>query len=78
MPRSITVFLICLLLAGGLAAQPGDSADKHPPGAFDHYKKGRALVDQGNYQAALAEYEAAIRLDPRYDFAYGSMGYAHF
>ncbi len=79
MRRFLALTLLSLLLvAQAVLAEAGDSAEKHPAGAFDHYSKGRALAEQGNYKGAIAEYEAAIKLDPKYDYAYGSLGYAYY
>ena len=44
--------------------------------AIKHYKQGRAKHDLGQYAAAIADYDTAIRLKPDYALAYYNLGNA--
>jgi len=45
--------------------------------AIDHLTRGQFLLDQGQLEAALAELEKAIKLDPALASAYANIGDAH-
>jgi len=66
--------LISLLM---LAAAPGCSAINTNQ-AVVHYNKGVTLSDAGNYDGAIAEYNKAIELDPKYTNAYINLGYTYY
>lgn len=77
MRRFLALALASILLVAQVAwAQ--DTPDKHPPGAHEHYSKGRNLAEQRQWKAAIAEYEKAIAIDPNYDYAFGSTGFAYY
>ena len=47
------------------------------PAAEDHYKKGSALYDKGNYKDAIIEFNAAIELDGTQAHYYNDRGWAN-
>lgn len=65
--------LLVLLLAGG--ALPAEAA---APRALDHYLRGAGLVERKQYVAAIAEFQAAVQLDPNYANAYYNLGSLHY
>ena len=42
----------------------------------DYVNRGNKLYSQGDYQAAISDYDEAIRLNPKYTEAYGNRGNA--
>ena len=46
--------------------------------AIDHYNKGRAKHNLGQYEAAIVDYNAAIRLKPDFLLAYNNRGLAKY
>ena len=72
MNRAILVFLlVSVLLVTGVLAGCGDSAKDT---AAWHVEQGIKLFEQGDYEAAMLEYDEAIRLDPEYGRAYYDRG----
>lgn len=63
--RIASVFTVVLVLGGAarIAAQPAPSADKRAE-AKRHFDQGVALYNDGNFNAALAEFRAAYQLAP--------------
>ncbi|MYH84044.1 tetratricopeptide repeat protein, partial [Candidatus Poribacteria bacterium] len=45
---------------------------KDPTSAEAYIDRGNELHDQGDYQAALSDYDEAIRLNPKYVRAYNN------
>ena len=54
------------------AKQPAQPPAAHVPDqmAKDHWKKGNALFEEGNYNDSLTEYTEAMKIDPKYPDAY--------
>ncbi len=46
--------------------------------ARTHLDHGRACLDKGKYDDAIADYEKAIALDPKYALAYTNRGVAYY
>jgi tetratricopeptide (TPR) repeat protein len=44
--------------------------------AVDYYNRGLAKQDKGDLDGAIADYNRAIELDPKYFFAYNNRGNA--
>jgi hypothetical protein len=64
--RAVAVAVLLAALAPlALADEPVD-----PAAAREHYKAGEQLYDQGKYEEAIAEYEAAYHLKPHFDTLY--------
>jgi tetratricopeptide (TPR) repeat protein len=42
-----------------------------------HYNRGLAYHEKGDYDRAIADYDASIRLNPDFPYAYGSRGRAY-
>jgi hypothetical protein len=49
------------------------AADEHPDAIFAHFKLGEALRDARDWKGAVAEYQAAIRLDPDLTLGYAGL-----
>ena len=49
-----------------------------PPSAREHDRRGRELLNQGNYRAAIEELSKAIREKPAFAAAYNARGFAHY
>ena len=74
MNRAILVlFLVLALLVTGVLTGCGDSAKGT---AEWHVEQGIKLHEQGDYAAAVIEYDEAIRIDPEYARAYYDRGTA--
>ena len=43
---------------------------ENPTSAEDYVDRGNEFYDQDNYQAAISDYDEAIRLDPKYTRAH--------
>ena len=71
MKASIIVAMLPPLLVLVLSACGGLSE------AQQHYNVGVSLQDQEKWNAAIAEYDEAIRLDPKYALAYNNRGFAY-
>jgi predicted O-linked N-acetylglucosamine transferase (SPINDLY family) len=52
----------------------GDMLERRPDFAEGHYKRGNALNRMGRWQAALADYDRAVTLDPCYAKAFCNRG----
>ena len=67
------------LTAGPHAKLANDAAwlDSHPTTVDGHVDRGSALLDAGRYKEAVAEYDAAIALDPRSQTAWAGRAVAH-
>jgi serine/threonine protein kinase len=50
---------------------PGETSD-------DHYDKGEALLEDGEYDEAIEQFTSAITLDPDHADAYNKRGYAYY
>jgi TonB family protein len=88
--RAVACFLsgVAILAGAGrysrpaLASSNSTSAFEAPnarpqrDAAMDHYHRGQALSDQGDWDGAIAEYRAAIRIQPDYAPAYALLGEA--
>ena len=58
---------------------PKQSAPTSPTTqASDHYNRGTAYYNNGDYDRAITEYAKAIRLDPKYAIAYNDRGTAYY
>jgi tetratricopeptide (TPR) repeat protein len=68
--QSIALFFTFILLAGSTLTGCGDSLEDNPEW---HVEQGIAF-EQGDYEAAMLEYDEAIRLDPEYARAYYDRG----
>ena len=49
---------------------------EHPTSAEAYVNRGNELYNQGDYQAAISDYDEAIRLDPNDAIAYYNRGLA--
>ena len=49
---------------------------ENPTSTDEAYVRGNKLYNQGDYQAAISDYDEAIRLDPKYTRAYNNRGLA--
>lgn len=58
--KGILVILLCLIFQPGICAQQSASQES----AGDHLKRGNEFAGSGNLRGAIAEFRAAIRLDP--------------
>ena len=67
----VVLFFTFILLAGSTFTGCGDSTIGT---AEWHVKQGIQLFEQGEYEAAILEYDEAIRLDPEYARAYYDRG----
>ena len=56
------------------AVPPGAA---EPPPAVAHYRRGNSLRSAGQFEAALASYDAALALDPDYAHAWCNRGVVH-
>jgi hypothetical protein len=71
----VFVLAVALILPVMVLSGCGPSAQTQ---AIEHYNKGNALYDEGNYDGAIAEYNKAIELDPNYERAYYNRGLAYY
>ena len=46
--------------------------------AEEHHRRGRELIQTGNYQAAIEEFSAAIREQPDWSMVYNARGFAYY
>jgi len=53
------------------AGQPSDEV-------VQLYKQGRQLFQDGKYDEAIAAYKKCIQMDPKFDYAYGSLAYIYY
>ena len=49
---------------------------ENPTSTEAYVDRGNKLYNQGDYQAAISDYDEAIRLDPKYTIAYYNRGSA--
>jgi tetratricopeptide (TPR) repeat protein len=69
-----TVIILVLSVVGGmLGCEPSARTQ-----AVEHNNKGVALADEGRYDEAIAEYNKAIELDPKYALAYSNRGSTYY
>ncbi len=66
--RAITGYTECI------AEGTSNTTDR----AIAHYMRGRAQLEMGSIEAAIHDYNHAIRLNPNYAEAYGDRGYAFY
>ena len=75
------------LIQGFQARRQGDPARarqlaeslvvRYPQDERAHWTLGNACAAEQQYACAIAEFQVAIRLDPRYSLAYNQLGYAY-
>ncbi|MGC1302712.1 MAG: tetratricopeptide repeat protein, partial [Caulobacteraceae bacterium] len=59
------------------AANDAANIDSHPSTADGHFDRAAALLDAGRYPEAVAEFDAAIALDPKSQKAWSGRALAH-
>jgi Tfp pilus assembly protein PilF len=80
---TLALILLIVVLAG--CTSTTTSKNTSPPKttvvptsqAQDFYNRGVDLLNEGKYQEAIAEFDKAIQLDPKYAKAYSNRGYAY-
>ena len=68
-------WIVLLLAAGG--ALGGCDVTWNSDQAIEYYVAGTLAMEQGKYEAALAELAKAVRADPKLSLAYAAMGNIH-
>ncbi len=65
--------------AGPLAKAANDAAalDSSPTTVDDHIRRGNALLDAGRYKEAVSDFDSAIGLDPKSQWAWAGRAVAH-
>jgi tetratricopeptide (TPR) repeat protein len=66
--RTLAVGFLCLLSACAAT----------PPAREDHNRTGLELAAQGRYDAAIAQFLAAIAIEPREPQLFNNLGFAHY
>ncbi len=74
MPR--TTVAIALALGTGLLLS-GCVIRQDPEAAIEHFVKGKILLDSGDIEAALAELDKAVKIDPELSIAHATVGDIH-
>jgi tetratricopeptide (TPR) repeat protein len=78
MRSPLAVALVLLAAASSLATQIETLAEKERRRqALEHYEKGRDAMATERFEEAVAEFKAAIELDPLFTLAYFRKGQAH-
>jgi tetratricopeptide (TPR) repeat protein len=71
-----------MLAASTMAVTAGDATSTPTPGApltaSDYAARGKAYLEQGDYEQAIAAFSEALRLDPVDTDAYRSRGNAYY
>ncbi|MFN2290172.1 MAG: tetratricopeptide repeat protein [Anaerolineae bacterium] len=89
--RHVSTLLLAILLLGGVLGACGEQAPPPPtavpptptaaitptPSAGEHLDKGNDYLDQGQFDQAIAEFQAAIQLDPDLTNAHYNLGLAY-
>ena len=74
----LAAVLVLLTAAGSFATQIETQEEKeNRRQALEHYDKGRAAMSSERLEEAVAEFKAAIQLDPLFTLAYFRKGQAH-
>jgi tetratricopeptide (TPR) repeat protein len=68
----LLILVLALLACGGLTVRIGQASE-----AEQHYQAGNKLRDQRQFEKAIAEYDEALRLDPKLAIAYNNRGGAY-
>lgn len=74
MPLALSAVFVLMTAAGPAAPLTGE---QHRRQALEHYEKGRDLMSSERFEQAVAEFKAAIELDPLFTLAYYRKGQAH-
>ncbi|KAA6184095.1 tetratricopeptide repeat protein [Thiohalocapsa marina] len=70
--RLLLIALFAGLVLAGCQTMPAGGGT-----ATDYYERGRSAYTAGNYSQAIAEFQQATRLDPRFADAYFGLGQAY-
>jgi tetratricopeptide (TPR) repeat protein len=89
-PLALLLMMGFSALAAGVLVKPGDwtavgrlwrdyfQERKIDPKAVEYVKSGNSLLDQGEYDLAIAEFSQALAIDPNYAAAYEGRGNVYF
>ncbi|HTV26849.1 MAG TPA: tetratricopeptide repeat protein [Xanthobacteraceae bacterium] len=90
-PLALLLLMGLSALAAAVLLKPGDWAalvqplrnyfagqQSADPKALEYVKSGNELLDQGEYDQAIAEFSAALAIDPNYAAAYEGRGNVYF
>jgi len=79
----LTLIALCAGYSSAVACPAQDSgsvliAANANSEVVELYKKGRQLFQDGKYDDAIAAYKKCIKMDPSFDYAYGSLAYVYY